>query len=102
MAKRLKAWDQYVQEADREPVELPLPDGTVATIRMPSGGQLRRIARAERDGDQDQVILEMFGEDAGRKILALYEGAPATVLVNLSKDVMAAFGLGPEAAASSS
>lgn len=93
MAKRLKAWDQYVADATAEPLELPLADGTCITITMPSFEQLEQIADAQQRGDNAAAVKALFGEETGSKIIALAKPQPAGALLLLVKDVMAGFNL---------
>ena len=93
MAKHLKPWDQYVQDAQREPVVLPVGPGDELTIQMPSGGAVRRMGRALAANDLDAVVRELFGEAAGNRILTLFDDAPAGTLNKLVEDVMGEFGL---------
>ena len=70
MAKHLKPWDQYVQDAQREPVVLPVGPGDELTIQMPSGGAVRRMGRAlaandyclDRAGSLE-IKVQPFGDD---------------------------------------
>ena len=94
--KRLKGWDQYVQDAKREPIELPLPDGETLTIRQPTGGVTRRINRAQRTGDEDDMCKALFGDDGGELLLKLFEDAPGSVLQEIVLDVLREFGLAPD------
>jgi hypothetical protein len=96
VVKRLKPWDQYVTEADREPLEVPLPGGESITVRVPSGGQIRAINRAQQAGDNDAAVIGLFGEQQGERLIALAEDAPSGALLELVKDVLAGFGLVPE------
>jgi hypothetical protein len=93
VAKRLQPWDQYVADAAREPVELPITADEVLTIQMPSGGALRRMSRALGDNDLDTVMRELLGEQAGNRVLELFDSAPAGTLNKLVEDVMGEFGL---------
>lgn len=94
--KQLKGWDQYVRDAQREPIELPLPDGEALTIRQPTGGVARRINRALRAGDEDAATRELFGEDGAETLLKLFEDAPGSILGQLTLDVLREFGMAPE------
>ena len=91
--KQLQGWDKYVQDAKREPVELPLPDGEVITVTQPSGGAVRRFNRAMRAGDEDGMCTALFGDDGGEKLLKLFEDAPGSVLGEITRDVLREFGM---------
>lgn len=90
MTKQLKAWDTYVQEAEREPLEMEMPDGDPIQIHYPTGGQIRRIQQAVTDQD---AATAFFGEDAGKRIIALFEDAPGDVLKRIILDASKEFGV---------
>ena len=107
MAKRLKSWNSYVAEANREPVEIDLGhDGVddVITVQMPSSGAIRRLNRAQRAGDEDAALVAIFGEKNAAKLWAAAEDSPPGALQSFIQDVLQEFGLSPnsgEASASS-
>lgn len=91
--KELIGWDQRVSEAHREPLELPMPEGEPIRITQPKGGTIRKINRAQKAGDQDAAVTALFGEASGRRLLDLYEDAPAAVLPDLVGEILEEFGL---------
>jgi hypothetical protein len=93
VAKRLKGWDVYVRDCQRDPVELPLPGDEVITVTMPTGGRTRAFNRAMRAGDETALVTALFGEKDGRRILDLYEDAPGNVLTEVVNDVLREFGM---------
>lgn len=95
MTKQLKAWDAYVAEAQREPLELPMPDGDPILIGFPTGGQIRRLQRAWQVGDTDDAVYAMFGDEQGKRILSLFEHAPGDVVNRIVTDVAKEFGVDP-------
>lgn len=90
MTKQLKGWDQYVQEATREPLELPMPDGDPIPINYPTGGQIRRIQQAVTDQD---AAVAFFGDEGGKRLIALFEDAPGDVLKRIILDAGREFGV---------
>lgn len=90
MSKQLKAWDVYVQEATREPVELPMPDGPPILIEYPTGGQVRRIQEAKTTEDATVIL---FGKEQGERLIALFEDAPGDVLRRILTDAGREFGV---------
>lgn len=92
MGRQLKPWDQYVQEAqaDREPLELPLPDGDPVFIHFPTGAQIEQFETALTS---TQAILALFGPDDGQRILTLFRQAPFDVFARIVDDIATEFGL---------
>lgn len=97
--KRLSNWDTYVSEAlkdgDRS-VELPLTEDESYILTYPSRRQGREIARAQRKGDTDALLIAMLGSEAGRRVMELSEDWPAFVLDEFLMDVMRKFGMIPD------
>lgn len=84
MAKKIAGWDARVREAEREPVEFDLPDGTVVRVEKITGGQARRLKRTDDEEDQLEIL---FGAKKAAKILDAYEDAPASVLTGVLQDI---------------
>jgi len=97
MAKRLSAWNQYVKDADREPVEIPLDRDNVVTVKMPTSGAIRRLNRAQRVGDEEEALNALLGEDQAKAVWAVAENAPPGALQALIADVLDEFGLNTSA-----
>ena len=93
MAKRLKRWNAYVAEAQRDPLEIELDAETVLTVNLPSSGAIRRLNRAQRAGDEEASLIALFGEKGAEKLWAQAEGAPPGALQELIRDVLREFGL---------
>lgn len=93
MSKPLKSWDQYVQDAQRDPQIMQLSDGSVLTFNMPTTGAIERMNDAQQKGDVKLALAELLGNDNASKVLALAEDAPFGALQELLKDVLAGFGL---------
>lgn len=94
--KRLSTWDTYVREAlkdgDRS-IELPLTEDESYVVPYPTRRQGRDIAKAQRDGDTDALLVAMLGEAAGSRVKELAEDWPAFVLDEFLMDVMRKFGM---------
>jgi hypothetical protein len=95
MAVQLKAWDDYVSEAQREPVLLPIGDGEVLTIDPPTWGQLKKVNEATARGDIFGQLTAMVGEQNALKLEYLFDDAPYEAISALLRDVTREFGLLP-------
>lgn len=95
MTRQLKGWDTYVQEATREPLEMPMPDGDPILIHFPTGGQIEAIQQAVRAGDNHGAVYAMFGDEQGKRLLVLFRDAPGDVLNRIVTDVATEFGVDP-------
>jgi hypothetical protein len=94
--KRLSTWDTYVREATKKgdrSIELPLTDDEVYVVHYPTRRQGREIAKAQRIGDTDALLVAMLGEEAGTRVKDLAEDQPAYVLDEFLIDVMKKFGM---------
>jgi hypothetical protein len=97
--KRLSTWDTYVREATKDgdrSIELPLTQDEVFVVRYPTRRQGREIAKAQRAGDTDALLVAMLGEDAGTRVKELAEDQPSYVLDEFLLDVMKKFGMIPD------
>lgn len=100
----LKAWDQYVKDASREPLIFPLPGGESITIPMPSGQQVADFNSAQLRGQGEDALKALLGARNAAKVIKLGKEAPARTLDAFVADVLTEFGLAavPNSAASSS
>lgn len=97
--KRLSTWDTYVQEAGKagdRSIELPLTEDEVFIVAYPTRRRGREIAKAQREGDVDALLVAMLGEEAGRRVAELAEDQPSYVLDEFLIDVMKKFGMLPD------
>jgi len=99
---QLKAWDSYVQDAQREPVVLPIGDNEELTITQPTYGQLVKINAAMQAGDLLGEITAIVGEQNAPRLEALFADAPYGAIVELLRDIVREFGLLPEGEVSAS
>lgn len=95
---KIKPFDQYVAEAQRPPVELPLPDGTSLLIAFPDGKALRSYVAAMKTGDPIAMMISLLSVEDSQRLMALYETAPADVLGKIIADLEGAWGLRDAAA----
>lgn len=89
----LKTWDQYVKDADHEPLSLELPGGEVLTITMPTETQLAEFNAAQLSGNGEESLKALLGPKNGAKVIKLGKAAPALTLGGLVKDILDEFGL---------
>lgn len=97
--KRTSTWDSYVKEARKKgdrAIEIPLTDDEVFIVKYPTRRQGREIAKAQRTGDTDALIIAMLGKTAGTRIIELAEDEQADVLDEFLIDVMKKFGMIPD------
>jgi hypothetical protein len=74
---RFPTWDELVAEAtiDKEPYQLPLPDGTVMEIPCPSGDTYIDIVRAQRTGNAVAIFEALFPDSVEQgKMRRLFRG----------------------------
>jgi hypothetical protein len=88
----IKAWDAYVQEASRPSVDIELPDGT-HTVAFPTGDQLQRFNNHRYMAQEEEALEALFGEELGKKLIALAKASPAGVLGPLIQDVLVEWGM---------
>jgi hypothetical protein len=93
VTRQLKPWDEYVHDARREPLLLPIGDGETLTIEQPTYGQLKRANDATRAGDIFGQLTAMVGESNALKLEFLFDGAPFDAMSALLRDITEAFGL---------
>jgi hypothetical protein len=97
--KRVSTWDTYVKEARKKgdrAIEIPLTEDEVFIVKYPTRRQGREIAKAQRTGDTDALIVAMLGKEAGARIIELAEDEQADVLDEFLIDVMKKFGMIPD------
>lgn len=89
--KRLRGWDTYVEEAHRDALELPLPDGTFFTLQYPSKGAIDILNRGKPS--DDDFVITLCGEADGCRLLELAAPAPTGTLQLMLADAMVEWGL---------
>lgn len=97
--KRLSTWDTYVREANKagdRSIELPLTEDESFIVRYPTRRRSRDIAKAQREGDTDALLIALLGEEAGKRVCDLAEDQPTYVLDEFLLDVMKKFGFIPD------
>jgi len=93
--KKLKSFEQYMLEAQREPLELPLPSGDVVEVHFPTGKQQKAFRAALRAEDSDSCIAALFGDEKAQELVTLFDSAPGDLLLTILKDMGEAWGVGP-------
>lgn len=89
----LKSWDQYVKDADHEPLSMELPGGETLTIAMPSAQQIANFNAAQFAGNGEDALKALLGAKNGAKVGRMGKDAPAGVLGAIVNDVLTEFGL---------
>lgn len=90
----LKAWDQYVTDTTREPVELPFKRSKLS-ITFPTDDQVRAFNAARFTGNTEAALLALLGDTNGAKVYEAGKTAPYGALDALMNDVLIEFGLRP-------
>jgi hypothetical protein len=91
--KKLKSFDQYVTEAQREALELPLPSGDTVEVHFPTGRQQKAFRNALRAEDTDSCIAALFGDEQAQQLITLFDDAPGDLLLTILKDMGEAWGV---------
>jgi hypothetical protein len=87
------SFDELLQEAQREPVEIAMPDGDPILVRFPDGDGVKVLKAAVATGDEDRMLLALFGEENGTRLLKKFAAAPGDLPGRLVKRVMVEFGM---------
>jgi hypothetical protein len=88
----LKPWDEYVIEADRDPIKLPF-NGEDLVITMPTDDQCSKFNNARYFGQTEEALKALLGDNNGVKVYAVGKDAPKGALDALMNDVLDEFGL---------
>jgi len=91
--KKLKSFEQYVAEAQREPLEIPLPSGDTIEVHFPTGRQQKAFRNALRAEDSDSCIAALFGDEKAQELIALFDDAPGDLILTILKDMGEAWGV---------
>lgn len=92
MTQQFKTWDQYAEEAKREPFQLPVSEDETIIVQAPTGSTLVQWARAYRSGDVEAMLMVICGE-AWPRIEQLLSQAGHAAMENLITDMMLFFDL---------
>lgn len=87
------SFDELLQEAQREPVEIAMPDGDPIVVRFPTGNDVKSLKAAIDSGDEDGMLLALFGLENGQRLLKSFETAPGDMSGRLVRRVMESFGM---------
>lgn len=95
MSKQFKSWDQYTEEANQEPFELPVSGEETILIQPVSGAGLIQFSRALRTNDLEAMLMIICGESWSR-VEPLLAKAGIKAFENLLTDLMIYFDLAEE------
>lgn len=90
--QEFKSWDQYKEEARKDPFELPISEDETLIIQAPSGAQLIQWARAYRSQDLEAMLITLCG-DQWQRVEELLPDGGFKALENLTMDLMMYFDL---------
>lgn len=90
--QQFKTWDQYVEEAEHAPFELPVSKDETLIIKAPTGASLIQWARAYRANDIEAMLIVICGEQWTR-VEQLLSNAGHRAMENLITDMMLHFDL---------
>lgn len=94
------SFDELLEESQREPVEITMPTGKPIVVPFPTGEQTKTIAAALQANDEDAMVLALFGDEDGKRLLDRFKDAPADFAGRLIAKVMESFGMPKELFAS--
>lgn len=95
-------FDQLVAEAQREPIEFALPDGgPPLTVTFPTQEQAQTIDKARRSGDEQGMLLALFGLEQGERLNKFLADQPADLGGRLVRRIFTEFGVPDPSPASS-
>lgn len=87
------SFNTLLEEAKREPVELEMPDGAPIVVEFPTGDGAKALKAAIATGNEDRMLAALVGEDAARRLLALFPSAPGDMDGRVVKAIMEGFGM---------
>lgn len=95
MAKKVLKFDKYQRESKREPVDIPLPDGTVITVPVVDGGKMFQLEEA--GVTRKTLRMAMPDDESWERLEPLLEALPDPDAVReFTMDLMQALGVAPE------
>lgn len=95
MSKTFKSFDQYVQEAELDPFELPVSEDHTLVISAPTGVQMLRFAEAYRSQDVQAMLWALTG-DQWAELEPLLARAGYKAMNEILADLMIHFDLNEE------
>ncbi|MEV4902352.1 hypothetical protein AB0K08_13545 [Citricoccus sp. NPDC055426] len=93
--QQFKSWDQYTEEAQLPPFELPVSKDETLIFPALSGAALIQFQRAYRAGDDEAMLMVLAG-DQWEKVEPLLAKAGHGAFRNLVIDMMLYFDLAEE------
>lgn len=93
---QFRTWDQYNDEAQGEPFELPVSADHTIVITPPSGAGIIQFNNAARSGDAEAMLAGIVGEQFGELKKLLTRPGSHKAMDNLIYDMMIHFDLAEE------
>jgi hypothetical protein len=88
-------WDKYVEEASKPDFVIEMPDGDPIVITNPDGEQALEARTLAAEGEIEDALGAICGDDVMGRLLPMLLKAPAGVMNALVGDVMSHFIGGP-------
>lgn len=82
-----RKWDDYVKEASKPDFIIERGDEPDIVIHTPTGEQSLKARRLGMEGELEDMIRVLCGEDAAKEILPMILAAPAGAMNAFAKDV---------------
>lgn len=90
--RKLRGWNTYVKEAQRDSLMLPMPDGSEVELRYPSKRAIDILNRQTNDGEKrptdDDFVTTLCGEAEGCRLLQAAADTPTGTLQLMLGDAM--------------
>lgn len=97
--RSMKGWDTRVKEAQREPLEVTLPDpdaedgGTFTAHVLPfTSKRVEELQESQRTGVMEDQVRVIFGHDADR-VGRVFADAPFAAVQDLLEDILVDMGV---------
>lgn len=100
MTKKV-SFNELLVEAEREDVEIDMPDGTPIVVKFPNGEQVKALRAAMIANDEDAALLAIFGDEDGKRLLESFKTLPGDMPGRVTAAVMEEFGITPNVLTSS-
>lgn len=91
--KDFKTWDQYMEEAQGEPFQIPVDKDYTIVIDQPSGAGIIQFTNAARAGDAEAMLAGIVGEKLNEVKKLLSQPGSHKAMDNLIYDLMMHFDL---------
>lgn len=91
--KTIAGWDRFVADARRDPILVPLWEGTPVTVHYPTKRKIREIFDDQSFVRIRQATLVLFGDETGQRLIDEAEDLQGAPLERMVLTVLAEFGL---------